>query len=68
MNKISKDYLNTEDELTISSLIPMKTNIHTFSLGKSLVCHYSYFTTFDGLVKFSHILQTYKNISDTYFK
>jgi hypothetical protein len=68
VNKISKDYLNTEDELTISSLIPMKTNIHTFSLGKSLVCHYSYFTTFDGLVKFSHILQTYKNISDTYFK
>jgi len=70
VNKISKDYLNTphkgDDELIISHLIPKKTKKHTFSLGKTLVCHYSYFITFNGLNKYGHILASYKKISETY--
>jgi len=72
VNAISQDYFNTQnqldDELIISHLIPKKANVHTFSLGKTLVCHYSYFPTVDGLGKFDHILKTYKKISETYLK
>jgi hypothetical protein len=72
VNRISKDYFNTkhqgDDEFIISHLIPKKTNVHTFSLGKTLVCHYSYFSTVDGLRKLDHILVKYKKISETYLK
>jgi hypothetical protein len=70
VNKISRYYLNTphkgDDEIIISHLIPKKTKKHTFSLGKTLVCHYSYYVTFNGLSKFGHILAKYKKISETY--
>ena len=68
MNKITKDFTRQleDDEHIISQLIPMKTKKHSFSLGKALVCHYSYFTTLDGLKKYGHILSNYKKISETY--
>ena len=68
VNKITKDFTGQleDDEHIISQLIPMKTKKHSFSLGKALVCHYSYFTTLDGLKKYAHILSNYKKISETY--
>jgi hypothetical protein len=72
VNKISRDYDNTpnagDDEYIISHLIPKKTKKHTFSLGKALVCHYSYYITLDGLLKKKRILSNYKKISESYFK
>ena len=65
INNLSK-YGKIEDELLISSIIPKNTNKHTFAVGKTLVCHFAYFTQRDELSK-TNILKRYEDVSRIYF-